>query len=47
MTIKRNFDLSPVKDFMTNVEPRLRNNQIAEEIYENKQLIGWQIICLY
>jgi hypothetical protein len=47
MTIHRNFEFNPVKDFRTNVEPKLRVNQITEEIYEDGKLVGWNIKFLY
>jgi hypothetical protein len=44
MKIERNFELSAVKDFRTNVEPLLSGNRLAEEIYDNGKLVGWKII---
>jgi hypothetical protein len=44
--IKRDCSLSPVKDFLMNVQPRLKNNQVAEEVYENDELVGWKIVCI-
>jgi hypothetical protein len=43
MYIERNLDLKPVRDFMINVQPKLNNKNIAEEVYKNNQLVGWRI----
>jgi hypothetical protein len=43
MTIKRDTNLNPVKDFMLNVQPILSVYDVPEEIYQNGQLIGWEI----
>lgn len=46
MYIERNTDLKPVHDFILNVQPKLSNKNIAEEVYVNKELIGWKIITI-
>jgi signal recognition particle GTPase len=43
MYIERDFNLKPVRDFISNVQPKLNHKNIAEEVYENKELIGWEI----
>jgi hypothetical protein len=44
MIINRNYGLNPVRDFMLNVQPHLRLNELAEEVYKDKELIGWKIV---
>lgn len=44
MLIKRDFNLSPVKDFFINVKSKLDSNLVATEQYNDKCiLIGWVI----
>jgi hypothetical protein len=43
MVVKRNYNLSKVKDFLLNVRPILKSDDLPEEIYESKKLIGWRI----
>lgn len=43
MIIKRKHNLTPVKDFTKNVHPLVRYNEVVEEIYENNELVGWEI----
>ena len=44
MQIHRNEELTPVKDFILNVKPVLKDDSLAEEIYDKGELIGWRIL---
>lgn len=43
MYIERDFTLRPVTDFKKNVQPKLNESIIAEEVYKGSMLIGWNI----
>lgn len=43
MIIYRNYKFTKVQDFLKNVQPKVKDNQIAEEIYEYEEVIGWNI----
>ena len=44
MQIHRCEELTPVRDFMTNVRPKLKDDSLAEEMYDKGELIGWRIL---
>jgi hypothetical protein len=44
MVVHRDNKLSPVKDFIINVQPFVKGNDVAEEKYENGELVGWVIV---
>jgi hypothetical protein len=46
MFIQRDLTKRPVTDFVVNVKPKLNDKLIAEEVYNDRLLVGWQIIRL-
>jgi phosphoribosylformimino-5-aminoimidazole carboxamide ribonucleotide (ProFAR) isomerase len=43
MTVRRDETLHPVKDFIKNIRPHIKDNTIATEVYKDGLLIGWNI----
>lgn len=46
MYISRDFTKRPATDFIMNVQPKLNDNLIAEEVYKNGCCVGWNVKSL-